>query len=93
MAEHNVYCDKEMAETKQKAAELNNDFAKPSSWIDKASAESAKLKGDDATLAKELSGMARLQAEADSLRQEKHGVHLQAKADLEQGVEEVRLAL
>jgi len=92
-AEHKAYCDKEMAETKQKMGELKYDLEKLSTKIDKASAKSVKLKSEVATLAKELAEMATRQAEADAVRQEEHKVYLDTKADLEQGIEGVRLAL
>lgn len=92
-AEHKAYCDKEMAETKQKMDELKYDLQKLNSKIDKASAESANLKAEVATLSKELAEMATQQAEADKIRQEEHKVYLQEKSDLEQGIEGVRLAL
>jgi len=92
-AEHKAYCDKEMAETKQKMGELKYDLEKLGSKIDKASAASANLKDEVATLSRELSQMAIQQAEADTVRQEEHEVYAQAKADLEQGLEGVRLAM
>jgi len=92
-AEHKAYCDKEMAETKQKMGELKYDLEKLSTKIDKASAKSVKLKSEVATLAKELAEMATRQAEADAVRQEEHKVYLDTKADLEQGIDGVRLAL
>merc|ERR1719230_1370134 len=67
-ATHKAYCDKEMADTKQKVAELKYDLEKYTSKIDKAKADSATLKDEIATLQRELSKIAGLQSNADALR-------------------------
>jgi len=92
-AQHKAYCDKEMKETKQKMDELNYDLEKLGSKIDKAKSQATKLKEEIATLQRELSQMAMAQAEADKLRQEEHKAYIVTKADLEQGLDGVRLAL
>merc|ERR1719487_506587 len=92
-ATHKAYCDKEMADTKQKIAELKYDLEKYSSKIDKAKSESVRLKDEVATLQRELAKMARSQADANVLRKEENTAYLKAKSDLEQGLEGVRMAL
>eukprot|EP00928_Gymnodinium_smaydae_P046710 TRINITY_DN31133_c0_g1_i1.p1 TRINITY_DN31133_c0_g1~~TRINITY_DN31133_c0_g1_i1.p1 ORF type:complete len:724 (+),score=240.09 TRINITY_DN31133_c0_g1_i1:57-2174(+) len=92
-AQHKAYCDKEMKETKQKTEELKYDIEKLSSKIDKSRADSAMLKDEVSTLQAELAEIARSQAEADGLRNEEHSVYVSAKADLEQGLTGVRMAL
>jgi chromosome segregation ATPase len=92
-ATHKAYCDKEMGETKQKIEELKYDLEKYSSKIDKGKADSVTLKDEVATLQGELAKMARSQSEADGLRREENAAYLNAKTDLEQGLEGVRMAL
>lgn len=90
---HKAYCDKEMAETKQKLDELHYDLEKLGSKIDKSQAASIKLKDEVATLSRELNEIARSQAEADTTRQAEKKAYEETKADLEQGLEGIRLAL
>merc|ERR1719456_713145 len=92
-ATHKAYCDKEMADTKQKIGELKYDIDKYSSKIDKAKSESVRLKDEVATLQRELAKMARSQADANALRKEENTAYLKAKSDLEQGLSGVRMAL
>jgi len=92
-ATHKAYCDKEMGETKQKIDELKYDIEKYSSKIDKSKADSATLKDEVATLQRELSKIAKSQADATAVRQEENKAYLEAKTDLEQGLSGVRMAL
>jgi len=92
-ANHKEYCDKEMAGTKQKMGELKYEIQKHSAKIDKSSSRSIELKDEVATLAGEIADITRSQSEADSLRKAEHAMYVQAKADLEQGLEGVRMAL
>jgi hypothetical protein len=92
-ATHKAWCDKEMAETKKKKEELNYDIDKLSTKIDKAKAMSEKLKEETAELSKEIAEITKSQAEMDKIRQEEHAAFLETKADLEKGVEGIRMAL
>merc|ERR1712151_582457 len=58
-----------------------------------ASAKSADLKAQVKELQAELAELAKLQAEMDKIRQESHAAFVQAKADLELGLQGVRQAL
>lgn len=87
------YCDKEMGQTKQKKAELDAEIEKLSTKIDKMSAQSATLKDEVATLQKELAELAASQAEMDKIRQDEHSLFVSNKADLEEGLEGVQVAL
>merc|ERR1719355_425751 len=88
-----AYCDKEMAETKAKKEDLNEEIEKLTTKIDKQSAESAKLKDEVAILQKELAELAKSQAEMDKVRQEEHAAYVTNKAEMEQGLDGVKLAL
>lgn len=92
-ATHKAYCDKEMADTKVKVAELKYDIEKYTGKIDKAKADSAELKDEVATLQRELAKIARTQSDADALRKEESTAYNTAKSDLEQGLDGIRMAL
>jgi len=92
-ASFKAYCDKEMAETKQKKEELNADIKKLTAKIDQASATSAGLKADVQELQKELADLASSQAEMDKVRKDENAAFLAAQADLQQGLEGVQAAL
>jgi len=87
------YCDKEMSETKQKKEELNEEIDKLSTKIDKMSADSAQLKEEVAILSKELADLAKSQAEMDKIRKEENDAYVSNKAEMEEGLEGVKLAL
>merc|ERR1719352_772768 len=79
-AAHKAFCDKEMSETKAKK-------------IDKATSKIAKLKEEVATLETELGEIAAAQKKATELRQEQAAAWAAAKADYEEGLEGVGMAL
>merc|ERR1719395_468883 len=85
-AAHKGYCDKEMGETKAKKEELTTE-------IEKMTADSAKLKEEVAILSKELVDLAKSQAEMDKLREEENTAYVKNKAEMEQGLEGIKLAL
>merc|ERR1719426_240242 len=88
-----AYCDKEMAETKAKKEELETDIEELTTKIDKMTADSAKLKEEVATLSKELADLAKSQAEMDKVREEEKTTFTANKAEMEQGLEGIKLAL
>merc|ERR1719367_2381397 len=87
------YCDQENAESTQKKEAKEAEIAKLSTAIDSMSAKSAKLKDEVALLQKELSELATTQAEMDKLRAEEKAAYAAGKADMELGIEGVKLAL
>lgn len=64
-----------------------------STAIDQASARSAALKGEVAELQKALASLAASQAEMNKIRQEANADYVKNKADMEQGIQGVKLAL
>merc|ERR1719343_1487095 len=92
-ATEKAWCDEQMAKTEEKKQELDEDIAKLTTKIDKASADSTTLKDEVKTLQGELAALAKLQAEMDSIRAEEHANFETAKADLTLGLEGVRKAL
>jgi len=92
-AAHKAYCDKEMSETKAKKEELTDEITALTTKIDKMSADSAKLKEEVAILSKELADLAKSQAEMDKLREEENAAYVKNKAEMEEGLEGIKLAL
>merc|ERR1719440_2241679 len=82
-----------MAKTQAKKEELDSEIAKLTSKIDQNAAASAGLKADVKELQGQLAALAKEQAEMDKIRQESHADYVQAKADLELGLNGVRKAL
>lgn len=87
------YCDKEMSETKQKKDELSDEIEKLTAKIDEWTAQSKKLKEEVATLQKELADLEKSQAEMDKIRDEENSEYNTNKAEMEQGLDGIKLAL
>jgi len=87
------YCDDELAKTATKKDELNADISKLSTGIDQASARSVSLKAAVKELQSELATLDKEQAENDKWRQDTHADYLEAKSDLELGLDGVKKAL
>eukprot|EP00746_Dinoflagellata_sp_MGD_P150963 gnl/MRDRNA2_/MRDRNA2_82704_c0_seq3.p1 gnl/MRDRNA2_/MRDRNA2_82704_c0~~gnl/MRDRNA2_/MRDRNA2_82704_c0_seq3.p1 ORF type:complete len:699 (+),score=234.66 gnl/MRDRNA2_/MRDRNA2_82704_c0_seq3:64-2160(+) len=92
-ASEKAYCDEEMGKTKAKKDELSGDIEKLTAKIDKATSASIALKEDVKELQKELAELEESQAEMDKIRTDTHAAYEEAKADLEKGLEAVRMAL
>jgi len=88
-----AYCDKELAESNEKKSDKTDEIEKISTRIDRAAAASAQLKQEVATLENELSKLAKTQAEMDKLRKEENEAYVASKAELEKGIEGLKLAL
>ncbi|CAK0840274.1 unnamed protein product, partial [Prorocentrum cordatum] len=92
-AKHKAYCDKEIAYADEKKANRVSEIEKLTTSIDQMSARSAQLKEEIAALEKGLANVATSQAAMDKLRSEEHAQFLANKADMEQGLEGVKMAL
>jgi len=92
-ATEKAYCDEEMAKTEQKRDELTGTIDKLSAKIDQATAQSAQLKQEVKVLGEELLALAKQQDDMDKIRADTKAAFVQAKADLEQGLDGVRQAL
>jgi len=92
-ASHKAYCDKELSYTNGRKSEKENDIAKLTTSIDTQKARSAQLKEEVAALQKELAELAKSQAEWTKFRQEENTAFKSNKADMEQGLEGVKMAL
>merc|ERR1711972_346067 len=92
-ASHKAYCDKELGETNVKHADKTAEIEKLTTSIDQMTARSAQLKEEVARLQKELAELAASQSEMDKLRSEENGDYTRNRADLEQGIEGVKIAL
>merc|ERR1719171_2698501 len=87
------YCDKEMGETKTKKAELEEEIEGLTTKIDEMTAKSKKLKEEVAILQKELAELEATQREMDKIREEEHTTYVADKAEMDQGLEGIKLAL
>jgi len=92
-ATEKAFCDKELAETTAKKDEKTAEIDKLTTKIDQMSAASAKLKEEVAALQKALADLAAAQSEMDKLREEESAVYKKNKADMEEGLQGVKLAL
>jgi len=92
-ATHKAFCDKEIGESNEKKADKTAEIAKLSNKIDQMSARSAQLKEQVAALQKALAELAASQAEMNKMRQDENAAFVKNKADMEQGLEGVKIAL
>merc|ERR550532_3435491 len=92
-ATEKAYCDKELGETRAKKDDKTAEIQKLTTKIDQMSTRSAKLKEEVAGLQKALADLASSQAEMDKLRETENEAYKKNKAELEQGLEGVKLAL
>ncbi|CAK0838476.1 unnamed protein product [Prorocentrum cordatum] len=92
-AKHKAYCDKELAYADQKKADRVTEIEKLSTAIDEMSARSAQLKEEIATLEKELATIATEQATMDKIRAAENEAYVKNKADMEQGIKGIQMAL
>jgi len=92
-ADHKAYCDKELSENEEKEADKIAEIEKLTSKIDQWSARSAQLKSEVAALQEGLAELASSQATMDKIRAEEKALYTKNRAEMEQGLEGVKLAL
>jgi chromosome segregation ATPase len=92
-ADKKAFCDKELSESNAKNADKTAEIEKLSAKIDEMTARSAKLSEEVAVLQKELAEIAASQKEMDKLRDEENKVYVESKAELEKGLDGIKLAL
>jgi len=92
-ASHKAYCDKELAESHEKEADKKAEISKLSTSIDQMTSRSTQLKEEVAVLQKELADAAKSQAEWDKFRQEEHDTFVKNKAEMDEGLEGIKMAL
>merc|ERR1719217_343732 len=92
-ATEKAFCDKELHETATKKADKEATIEKLSTKIDSNNARSAKLKEQVAALNAQLAALARTQSEADKIRAEEKAAFDTNSAEMEKGIEGVKLAL
>merc|ERR1719346_612322 len=87
------WCDRQLADTRQKKSEKTDEIAKLTTRIDVMASKSAQLKAEIAALQGQLAKLAQSQVEMDKLRQEGNAEYVSTRADLEKGLEGLKLAL
>merc|ERR1719172_615939 len=92
-AEEKAYCDKELAETREKKDNKKEEIAKLTAAIDRMTSRIAVLKKEIADLQKSLAELAASQATMDKMRMEEHEVYVSQKPEMEEGLQGVKLAL
>jgi len=92
-ATHKAYCDKELAESHEKKADKEAEISKFSTQIDQMTSRSAQLKEEIAVEQKTLAKLHNFQAEMDKMRKDEKEAFKKNKADMEQGLEGVKMAL
>jgi len=88
-----AYCDKELAESNANRDEHNAAIDAITTKIDQLSSRAAQLKDEVAALSDGLAKLAAFRAEMTKIRQEERAAFVKNKADLEQGIEGVKLGL
>merc|ERR1719398_600505 len=88
-----AYCDKELAETNQKKDDKTAEIEKLTSQIESSKAKAKKLREEVATLQAELAALVKEQAEMDKIRAEEKAAWEKNSAEMEKGLNGVKLAL
>lgn len=92
-ATEKAYCDAEMKKTTSKKEDLQDDVSSITAKLDQAVSRTAQLKEEVRELQGQLAEVAKEQADMDTIREEQHKDYLEAKDELENGLQGVRRAL
>jgi len=92
-ATEKAFCDKELSESNAKKAEHDGEIEKITTKIDQLVAHSEQLKEQISSISNSLAELAASRAQMTKMRQEEHAAFVKNKADLEQGIEGVKLGL
>jgi len=87
------YCDKELSETNAKKEDKSAEISKLTTKTDQMSARSTNLKSEVAGLQEALAKVTGSQAEMDKIRADEHSAFVANKADMEQGLAGIKMAL
>merc|ERR1719326_1206567 len=88
-----AFCDKELGEANAKKEEATTEFDKLSTKSEQNTAASTKLKEEVKELQRQLAESAKAQAEMDKLRKEQKAIYDAEKAEVEKGLDGIKLAL
>jgi len=92
-ATEKAWCDRNLADSRQSKSDKTNEIKKLSTKIDAMSARSSKLKEEVAALQASLAKLAKAQQDMDQLRAEENAAYSSNKADMEKGLNGIKMAL
>jgi len=92
-ASRKAWCDRNLADANQRKSEKIAEIAKLTTRIDSKAARSAQLKEEIAELQNGLAKLAASQVSMNKIRKEENAAYVSNKADMEQGLEGVKMAL
>merc|ERR1719464_2534770 len=92
-ASRKSWCDRNLADAHQQKSDKTDEIAKLTSRINLMSARSTQLKSEVAALQEELANLAKSQLQLDGLRAEEKTLYEKTRADLEKGLQGLKLAL
>jgi len=92
-ASEKAWCDRNLADSRQRKSEKTNEIAKLTTKIDGMVSKSAQLKAEVAALQGSLAQLAKSQADMNKLLAEENAAYVQSRADLEKGLTGLKLAL
>jgi len=92
-ANQKAYCDKELKDTKEKLDEKSTELESLSTKLAQKRSASGKLQEQVSTLQKELTDMSSSIAAATQLRQQEKAEYTKNKAEMDQGLHGVQMAL
>lgn len=92
-ASHKVYCDQQMAATASEKEDTSTELESLTTKAHQKAARASKLKDRAASLQKELAAIAKAKAEASQLRLEQETAFNKNRAEMQKGLDGIRLAL